>query len=117
MIEGKSIAWHYDACIEMWNDVAENGCQKEETKMCIKYDPKDECFMCEAFYNYDIHKRACFKCPFYTSSIYPPKRSFDDITCLYTDQPYYKWFKYEDRNSAIEIAQLFIDHYPGEEND
>ena len=105
-INGKemSMAWHYDACIEVWNDVAEllmegyrgSPSIKKLSSFVSKHEPLYDCFACEIF-------DSCFNCPFdkkYKAS------------CLMSG-PY---IEFEcgrgTRQDAIEIAQLFIDYYP-----
>ena len=103
MIQGKDLAWHYDACIEMWNEIAEmmdasrsdyGSDIKLKTTLYKIYRPVFGCFACEAF--------DCDNCPFvvygYCGEIGSPYRRF---VC-----------KEGTQQDAIAIAQLFIDYYP-----
>ena len=100
-----SKAWHYDACIEVWNEIAEiledgeSSTQeiKKKSKVALKYKPESYCFACE-FYN-----KCSDGCPFMIQY---------GKVCVYS-MPYFI-FEYGEgtRQDAIEIAQLFIDYYP-----
>jgi hypothetical protein len=103
MIQGKDLAWHYDACIEMWNEIAEGMdanesdydiSVKKKTTLCKMYYTHSNCFACEAF--------NCDDCPFAVygncGEIGSPYKNFEDHKGTQQD--------------AIAIAQLFIDYYP-----
>lgn len=57
MIKGKTIQWHYDACIESWNDTAEqmeNGKLydvyiKDTSPLIMEHKPQNDCFACELY--------------------------------------------------------------------
>ena len=103
MIKNKNISWHYDACIEMWNEIAEEGYhQKSKTKIYKKYKPVSACFACELFIDADD----CKLCPF---TIFGPSR---EPCHLESSSPYFLWEKSKAKENAIEIAQLFIDSHP-----
>lgn len=110
-INGKKMskAWHYDACIEVWNDVAEllmkgyrgSSYIKKLSSFVSKHEPVSDCFACEIF-------DSCFDCPFVKKYKTP----------CFTAGPYIEFDCGRGmRQDAIEIAQLFIDYYPetGEE--
>ena len=109
-INGKKMskAWHYDACIEMWNEISEyigisDRCGEDikgKIKIIEKYNPSAGCFSCEFFKDWDN----CHQCAFTIHS--------GGYSCMLKG-PY---LEFEcgrgTRQDAIEIAQLFIDYYP-----
>ena len=105
MIKGKDLKWHYDACIEMWNEIAESmdssrsdyGIDiKQETTLYKMYIPYGACFACEAYMS------SCNDCPFTVFG-----------GCLSFQSPYKKFDSNQGtQQDAIAIAQLFIDYYP-----
>jgi hypothetical protein len=108
MISGKSIQWHYDACIEQWNWIAETGGSKTQAPIILNHPADYQCYMCE------LYKLGyCKNCPFVKKYGY----SSADATCERAiSSPYRYWktsfgFK-EAKEHAIAIAQLMIDHYP-----
>jgi len=111
MIPGKDLAWHYDACIEMWNEIAEMLEENErsealkakaQSKINKKYKPKGGCFACEAHLVVDKH---CANCPFNVS--------YMDYGCFTESSPYNSFSQGKGtQQDAIAIAQLFIDYYP-----
>lgn len=108
MIPGKSIQWHYDACIEQWNWIAETGGRKVRAPIILKHPADYQCYMCE------LYKSVyCKNCPFVTQYSYSPAC----VTCESAiNSPYRAWQTSfglkEAKEHAIAIAQLMIDHYP-----
>lgn len=125
MIENKPIQWLFDAVIEHWNDMAENKyLYKSQSPLIKKYNPFSDCFACEIYFvpllRKNYAKKACEGCPF---TIYTKNRpiAYRTGSCGYLSSPYFKWCQCKSKwnwkemqKYAIEIAQLFIDHYPGE---
>jgi len=122
MIDGKSIQWHFDAMIETWNEIAENGyLSQKQTTLYKRYKPICLDFICEVYAEPKFHlgldelqkdkNKICKGCPFtFNSKIIP-------LACTYRssllDRFKLPQLKSETRKKyAIAIAQLFIDNYP-----
>ena len=104
MIKGKDLKWHYDACIEMWNEIAES---MDSSRSDYGVGIKQETTL------YKMYHTSCFACEAYTSTCKgcPFKTVFGG--CLSFLNPYQKFDDYEGtQQDAIAIAQLFIDYYP-----
>ena len=97
----------HDLCVEMWNEVAENGfVEKSDSKLVQKYAPLYECFACEY---YTKHFQSCEDCPF-TKKIENIDNE-ENVACLLNSSPY-TWFEdnpFNAKEHAIAIADLFIE--------
>lgn len=86
-----------DLCVEMWNEMIENGYTKKSQSRLVSYfDPIIKCFACE-FYD------ACEKCEFSKYN-----------GCLSTKSAFSLWIKYkkiskeQSKQYMIEICDLFV---------
>lgn len=127
MIKNWTVSQHYDACIEMWNEIAENGFadktdssgiqQLKELDLFVEH----ECFACELYNNEsDIETDNvgdnCIGCPFTFNRLYRHRTLY---ACCEKHSPYFRWQRsnssFNRRKAAIDLAQLFINHYPADE--
>lgn len=111
----------HDLCVEMWNEIAENGyLYKHESHYVKKHRPEFECFACEFYRDYELEycdadiEPDCLTddaCPFH---IYRSKEEPGTPPCLCEGSPYEKrelsehYDPDENKELAIEIADLFI---------
>ncbi len=113
MIKNLTLTQHYDACIQMWNELAEmKAFSKFESKCALKYSPFEYCFMCEVYMDREIE--SCEGCPFTLNKLLG---AVQYVACEKYG-PYRRW-KHSissnvRRKHAIEVAQLILNHYPEE---
>ncbi len=113
MIKNLSLSQHYDACIQMWNELAEMKAFSKFVSKCVeKHQPIEQCFMCEVYMDREIE--SCKGCPF---TLYLTRSAVQYVACEKYG-PYRRW-KYSISSNvrhkyAIEVAQLILNHYPEE---
>lgn len=108
MIKGKSKQWHFNKCIEHWQEIVDKKLiNKRDSEVYKKYSPRSSCFLCEWYSKNepDIAQ----DCPFKRFAYATDYLSTCASGCTKIGSPYDDWVWAKSDKDKYEAAEKMLE--------